>query len=358
MTQIKNIIALLFFLPFTGLVFQSCLRDFELKTPEVEKLIAVNCFFTPDSSWSMRVYFTNHIDSLTQNTGIENAVVTVEDGLGKAIQLNHAVKGWYKSEEKPIQGETYKLEVNMDGFKTISAESYVPPITSIENWEYFSKNKIQFKIVPSFSGQFYTGIRGRYFDTSTGYNIYCISWDVIEKIRENNYLPDVIADKLIVLEGQTLYSYNVTEMVQQLLTANENFNYWYFIQKIFEEFAVCGKLNYRPQSLMKLSGCSSDQAIFYQAPNDFTTLLMNQINQQDVEIDCATKSEYQPYLEFWLEYMDLSSDYYYFLKDFLLQVSNREEINTPPVIVYSNIKNGVGIFAGYQTRLFILNEGN
>jgi len=358
MKRNKKIKTILLFLSVASLVFQSCLRDFEIKMPDVEKQIAVKCFFTPDSSWQARVYFTHHIDSSGNNSGIVNALVSVEDETGNLIILNHKKDGWYMSEEKPDEGTYYHLNIEVEGYKTVSAESYVPLKTEINNWQLLSQNKIRFRITPQLTDEYFTAVRGRYFDTVKGYNIYCIDEEVFEHLNENKHLTTEVIKHIMPLEGQTLYSYNVVQKVQELMTPEEIFKYWYFVQRTFEEYAVCGKLNYRPQSEMKLSGCSSEQAIFYQAPNDYTTLLMNQTGTQDAEISMALNSENFPDWEFFLEYMDLSSDYYYFLKDFLLQVSNREEINAPPVIVYSNIENGVGIFAGYQTQLFRLDNGN
>ena len=340
----------------TGLIAHSCMRDIDLEMPEIEDRITVNCIFTPDSNWAARVYFTHHIDSAGNNSGIKNATVVVENDLGSSIPLLHAGDGWYKAAKKPESGKIYSLTVTVQGYKTVTAESYVPPDSEIGNMEFLPHDKIKFDISPTVEGVFFAGIRGRWFNPVTGYNIYCINRDVIEKIKQSKNISDTTVNKLKALEGQRLHSYNVVEKVQNLLTTQENFHHWYLVQEALEEFAVCGKLDSRPQSMMKFSGCSSDQAIFYQAPNDYTTLLMNQAGKQEVEISCTSKSEYQPHLEFWLEYMDLSSDYYYFLKDFLLQLSNRDEINAPPVIVYSNIENGVGIFAGYKSQLILLNE--
>jgi hypothetical protein len=356
MKHIFEIVKFFTLCTMAGLIVQSCMRDFDLEMPEIDNQIAVNCIFTPDSNWTARVYFTHHLDSSGINSGIENATVDIEDESGNLIHLIHSGNGWYKAGENPVQGKIYSLAVSVEGYKLITAASYVPPNAEIGKMEFLSGNRIRFDISPTGQGVFYAGIRGRRFNPITGYNIYCINRNVIEKINQTKNIPETTVNKLKVLEGQTLYSYNVVEKVQELLTAEENFHHWYLVQEAFEEFAVCGKLNYRPQSMMKLGGCISDQAIFYQAPNDYTTLLMNQTGTQIAEIQMATNSEYFPDWEFWLEYMDLSSDYYYFLKDFLLQVSNRDEINAPPVIVYSNIENGVGIFAGYKSQLFLLND--
>jgi len=356
MKYISNKKNLNLMLIISGFVFISCLRDFDLTMPEVEKQIAVNCFFTPDTFWEAKVYFTHHIDSSGQNAGIENAVVTIEDSSGNALVLNSAGEGWYRAEERPVQGETYRLTVNVDGFKTVSAESYVPYPSVISAWVFHPGNKISFKITPANTSEFYASLSGKYFDPETGYNIYCIDSEIIKRLEENDRISPEVAGKIKSLEGHTLYSYNVVEKVQELLTDEENFHYWHFIQTVFETYAVCGKLGYRPRSLVFSGGCTSEQGIFYHAPNDYSILLLNETGEQNAEINYGSNSASRPLLERWLEYTDLSSDYYFFLKDYSLQLSNREEINAPPVIIYSNIKNGVGIFAGYRTQVFPLVE--
>jgi hypothetical protein len=59
--------------------------------------------------------------------------------------------------------------------------------------------------------------------------------------------------------------------------------------------------------------------------------------------------------EYWIEFLDLSTEYYQFQKDYSLQISNRGNLGNPPLMVYSNIKNGTGIFAGYQKQMFRVN---
>lgn len=334
-----------------ALIINSCLRDFDLNMPDAETHVAVYCLFSPDSTWQARVYFTHHIDSTGNNSGITDATVTVEGQSGQVVLLDHKGMGWYRSDEKPAEGMHYRIVVDVEGYKTITAESYVPLRSDISNVRSYSRNNLCFEINPASEGEYYASIRGRFFDVETGYNIYCITEEVLVKLREQSSLPSGIVEKLKVLEGQTLYSYNVVEKVQALLTAEENFNYWYRIQMVFNEYAVCGKLNYKPSSLIRSGGCTSEQGIFYHAPNDHSILLMNECGKQEVILTVGSFGTSGARYESWIEFTDLSSDYYYFLRDLSLQLSNREEINAPPVIIYSNIHNGAGIFAGYQLQM-------
>jgi hypothetical protein len=75
---------------------------------------------------------------------------------------------------------------------------------------------------------------------------------------------------------------------------------------------------------------------------------------EKTSVDIYTSYFYEG--EYWIEFMDLSNEYYKFQKDYSLQISNRGDLSGAPVLVYSNIVNGVGIFAGYKSQLFLLND--
>ena len=55
--------------------------------------------------------------------------------------------------------------------------------------------------------------------------------------------------------------------------------------------------------------------------------------------------------EYWVEVAQCSLDYYEYYRTYILQVSQRINPYSEPVIVYSNIKNGVGIFAGFNRQM-------
>ena len=58
--------------------------------------------------------------------------------------------------------------------------------------------------------------------------------------------------------------------------------------------------------------------------------------------------------EFWLEAIQASKDYIEYYRTYILQVSQRINPFSEPVIVHSNIKNATGIFAGYNRQMILL----
>lgn len=55
--------------------------------------------------------------------------------------------------------------------------------------------------------------------------------------------------------------------------------------------------------------------------------------------------------EYWLEVVGMSEDYYKYQKSYINQVTNLSNPFSSTIEVYSNIENGVGIFAGYNRQM-------
>ena len=59
-------------------------------------------------------------------------------------------------------------------------------------------------------------------------------------------------------------------------------------------------------------------------------------------------------MEFWLEIIRGDTDYIEYYRTYILQVSQRINPYSEPVMVYSNINNATGIFAGYNRQMIHL----
>ena len=60
--------------------------------------------------------------------------------------------------------------------------------------------------------------------------------------------------------------------------------------------------------------------------------------------------------EYWLEVTGMSEDYYKYQKTYIKQVVNQSNPFASVIEVYSNIENGVGIFAGYNRQMIHLHD--
>ncbi len=348
-------------------LLNSCLRDFDLDIPLTEKKIAVTCFFSSDTNWEVDVYYTHHIDSV-KNYGISNALVTIKTEEGQIINLKNAKGGKYISDTKPIENKRYFLTVLVNGFDTVFSESYIPSKSQIDNFVFDNNpgpvlhnnfiddvySKISFKISPKVSDPIFASVRILGFDPETGFNTYCFNNHLFELMEAEN-IPQIFINKLKVLKGKKFYSFNIDSCLNSTLV-NASFYDKNDILSFLNTNAVCAKHTYRSPSLFKLRKCFSHKAIFYQAPYESATLLMHEKGSQNAEIYFTNLDNFKNTGdtvsdEEWVSYSDLSIDYYKYLKDYVLQISNRGDLNSPPVIIYSNIKNGVGIFAGYQQQL-------
>jgi len=55
--------------------------------------------------------------------------------------------------------------------------------------------------------------------------------------------------------------------------------------------------------------------------------------------------------EYWLDVTGMSEDYYKYQKTYIKQVENKNNPFASVIEVYTNIENGVGIFAGYNRQM-------
>lgn len=130
------------FLSLTIITFASCERTINYDFEEAPKMLAVYCFFSPDSIWKAEVYklsnIENSLDTIS-NFHIKNAEVKIFKNNNLEQTLTYIGNGVYAGNEniKPEFGSLYKIEVIADGYPTVSSENIeIPPKPSIELIEY------------------------------------------------------------------------------------------------------------------------------------------------------------------------------------------------------------------------------
>ncbi|WP_159517731.1 DUF4249 family protein [Sunxiuqinia indica] len=336
-------------------VLSACVQDIDLSFPSNENKVAITCFFNPDSIWRVNVYNTFSINEKDNQTGIDNAQVEIRGEDGTSTSLINNGNGRYWSQVKPKAKVVYHLNVSLPGHDTIRATSSIPAQSQLngivsgtlpedvvlQNNIWSEMYPTSFTIVPSSAQEQYCRIRVMVFDTVKGYNTYYFDENSFQRMQQLG-VDQTAIDKLTPLSGQTLYG-DICPTLGNFLSPKEQSNYCYEIgQATFHE-----RTNQRYSSGYSLIDCISNIGLFYQTTYETYTLLGE--FSKEVPVKVYTNNFYRG--EYWLEYLDLSKEYYRFQKDYLLQLSNRGNLNAAPVIVYSNIGNGTGIFAGYQKQM-------
>jgi hypothetical protein len=183
-------------------------------------------------------------------------------------------------------------------------------------------------------------VRMLWFDTIEGYKRYYFDEESYDRMLENGVDAQLV-NNLKVLKGQIVFG-----------------PLWNFLAAKFGEANVSGnpqiadatfldRIDYRDLDAFWMGICVAPAGTFYSTPWEDATLLGDFSEKTPADVFTLSGSNN----EFWLEFMDLSPEYYQFQKDYLLQISNRGDISGAPVIVYSNINNATGIFAGYHKQM-------
>ncbi len=336
----------------------SCTKELELNTPRKSQIV-VHCLFTSDMPWNVSVYETF---SLTENKPprpINNALIEITSSTGELVRPEQKTNGTYVSGSYPETGTTYELAVEIEGHKKISAKSSVPYSSGLSGVNvnhnlqtvqsthsaYSEMISADFSIAPPAGISTLCRVRSLVFDPVEGYKRYSFDDGSFKRMRELAIAPSVVY-RLEILKGQIVFG-PLWEFLIQLIgevEASEN------IDKIGSA-TYLDEIGYRDPGAFSMMTCVAPAGMFYQVPYEDYTLLGQLDGEKRVKVYTF------PFLEneYWLEFLDLSNEYYLFQKDYLLQLSNRGNLNAPPILVYSNIENGTGIFAGYQKQLIRLN---
>ncbi len=279
------------FLYFLGLT--SCLKIIEVDLPELKNKPVVNCLFTNNIPFKVHLSLPKPPTD-TAYTNIANAMVQIKDENGKVTQLPYNEDGFYSTTSLlPEPGVLYTISVNIPGYPALIASDSIPKGNpNIDS--YFTKSQF-----------------GYQEEMEVPYSRCCINFSVTKK---NYYLgiDDIYGENtqpLIDLDGSHLWIYGIFSDHPALTTEAPEY--------YFEDFLMFKNNLYNTQGFQFYFN-------FYSYP-DFFRLF-------NLSPTCFK------YLKTWLIH-DYTKEY-----DFW-------EVYEP-LPMFSNIENGLGIFAGYSFKLY------
>jgi hypothetical protein len=279
---------------FSILTISSCKKTLEIKLPDEQKKIVINSLFTENDTMIVNISKSLHIlDNLDVKYLSDAEVFIYEDNILLG-QLTHSNNGdYYSSELIPNINKQYRVEVFYPDLEMASASSIIPqkvPILSIDTATVYSNNQM--------------------WGSTEPYPVYELTINFKDPIEVTNYY---------ILELKYLYEYEYEGFY------NSN---WYDLYYYSEDILLSDNV----------SGVFSDELI----------------NGKNYNLK-VTVDKYNFYTDTTLVQANLISiteDYYLYKKT--LDKHNEAKGNpfAEPVQVYNNIKNGYGIFSGYQNYAF------
>lgn len=333
-------------LPVLLFCFFSCEKDV-LLMPSHEPKLAISGYLYPDSCTVIisvsKNTFPKSFGKIPLITGEQVAVVLYENGVffdslrpysKRVIGSNpiDSIQNGYVSLKKATPGASYRLNVSCPGYPSVSAQTTLPvavPILSADTLHIPQVNTpFQYSEVVIYSIR---RVLDFTFSDPTG---------------QNNYYVLNVSSKVNSAPADSNYSMNLED------------NLLFEHQESGDVYAdYYGDLSYRFFSDKYLRGTKGSFKYFYGSmddPNNETIIPDYVIDEMNVNRD---SSDFIPYHQAytWVSYVpdnvtvrlySISEDYYKYNLSKLKYREAERDPNSEPVIVYSNVTGGYGIFAG------------
>ena len=354
------------------LIIPACIKDMEIDVPETNKEVIVSCLFNPLDKWELTLSETKNILE-NDDIFIEGANVEIIAENGEIITLDYSGdKGVYKSDDYPEMGKSYALKINIPGHKEITAKGTVPdfvkatvPDFEIKWVKYLYPNDLKdydvFPLQVNFGDILQDArylFRAHTFNPREGYNRYILTTSSLKKLSEQG-LPSHVYDVLLkIVDEWRINSFDFYSPVFNLIDD-------YQIQSKFS--SLLGSelkektVNVRAKEAFVSSQCFEDDNWLNNISYDTHTVIGEGQNiskahllYADSNLKYSMENNKKKNMEFWLEIIRGDSDYIEYYRTYILQVSQRINPYSEPVMVYSNINNATGIFAGYNRQMIHL----
>ena len=298
----KGFVLLMFIL---GAAACTTVVDFDI--PLDKPWVVVNSLFSPDSVWQVKVTYSKNILDIAPGSNflsIRNAVVTIHDPGNLVIETligspDKSNLYSYKGKTKPMPGQSYSVQVSIKDEPVLQAANKVPthvPMHSVavDSSRFISDGEpIEIKI--SFN------------DPGNERNFY-----TVKIIEDAFYLTGKMVNN--VIKWDTLwYTQEVYfEVVNQSLTSDET-----GLEKLINDSHFNGK-EYTFHLKMHSRNLYGPKFV----PRNRRLILLS-----------------------------ITEEYYRYFSTKILQESKSYDPFAQPVQVFTNVENGLGIFAGYSASV-------
>lgn len=334
----------------------------DIEIQNATRTTIVNCLFNPNDTWQLHLNYAKMLDE-TEDQPIENAIIEIHSGSDDPIKLHHNQEGIYTANKYPVAGKEYTLKINIPGQKQITAQSSIPKLIEAQitlsdiNWrKYIHSNDLLDYYVFPLTVDFQQNLenancifRAHSFDPRYGYNRYMLTSANIETLKKEG-LPVDVASKLEQHADIWLSDrYYFTPFIKNL-----DRKFYLLILDLMKE----KKLNHREYESFQHCECFADDTWINNISYDTYTVIgeSNSIKSAkllfgDLNLYSNMEENNPQKIEKWIEVTCTDINYIEYFKSYILQVNQRTNPYSEPIKVYSNIKNGAGIFAGFNRQM-------
>ena len=289
------------------IVFISCDTVIDLDLPEEEKKLVVNSFFTADEPLQLQVSSSLGAMDMEEPKPVDDAVVTlfkedepVDTLSPKPPADGHAQTSRYISENYiPESGNTYRIEVQADGFERASAVTRLPEPPQSLTLKEFTENDID----------------------AIGSEWHRVLLSL--QIRPDSY-------------------YTITPVVE-------------FYNEFYEDSTLAAPDYLTPAPQLSHAGAGEfdqimDTGVLLSGETELE-LQEDDHDQIDLKIYPEVVHTHNPYAsnsDYYINIRKVTADYAEYIRSLRVQDLHRDNPFAERVSVYSNVENGYGIVSGYQ----------
>jgi hypothetical protein len=296
--KLKNIITLIIIIILNG-----CESIVDVDLPKMKPQVVVNSFFSPDSNVKVHLSKSKRIlenDDYDENWNlkidiIENASVELWSENNFVTNLSYLKNGNYSTSDFfPIANKEYNVVINVPEYNLINAADKIPAKVEIKNveWNIIEHNEYWLESELAITFQ----------DIPNENNYYMLSLfteEVYNNLNYRNYIyyssnDIVLSEKNILEDNEQSYIGSNAIFTDEIFSGNE-----YTLKVKFDLFSITQKI----------------------------TVNIN----------------------------TLSETMYKYFKSLEQQNNAGDNPFAEPVFVNSNVKNGLGIFAGYNSSFYKVN---
>ncbi len=309
---------------FELFVISSCSTKVNLNIPEIEPLIVVNSLISDKSLIVVNLSYTSP-NSTVEEQKINNAEINLFVNDVFAEKLKFTETGKYISSFYPEVGKKYKIEINVQGFDIISAETEIPSKVSISEG-YYKYNSTYVHQQSNYLSE----AKVTFMDFPSENNYYLVTF--YHKCFSGPEIWDEVSNTWII-EDTTEITYRRVFYLRSNDPVIENEN----------------DLDY-----LGIDGSS----IYFLV---FSDELLTEENTVEFIIDATETLCCDNYVII----RSINYDLYKYYKSLIRQNYNSGSMNMDlsngflsnnPNDLYTNVENGLGIFAGYSQTDFKLTE--
>ncbi|MDG2505432.1 MAG: DUF4249 domain-containing protein, partial [Crocinitomicaceae bacterium] len=280
------------------LLFTNCTKEIEFDAQDIAPRIVVNSLFTNDSLWTANISRSVGVLETTSYTSIEDADVSIFDGNGVQVTtLTNQGDGLYASPTgaTPQADELYTIEVNAPGYTSVSATNRIPTAVQINSIDTVSSTNSD--------GENILETTINFQDPSANENYY-----MVEVLVKGTWIDEFEGDTIEFREPLPISCNDINvETINRFNSGGFENTYLYLMLKD-ENFD------------------GEDYAL--------TFSVINYAELKDLELFGE------------IRLVNTSAAYFNYLKSFNMYQSASGNPFATPVQVYSNVENGMGIFAG------------